>query len=84
MRWAGHVASIGKKRNADKVLVGLPEGKGPLGIPQCRSEDNIKMDFPNGFIVSHAVCLSTKLTKSYSLHVLTYMVIIGCNQNYKL
>jgi hypothetical protein len=27
-----------------KVLVGKPEGKGPLGRPRCRWEDNIKMD----------------------------------------
>jgi hypothetical protein len=27
-----------------KVLVGKPEGKGPLGRPRRRWEDNIKMD----------------------------------------
>jgi hypothetical protein len=26
-------------------LVGMPEGKRPLGRPRCRWEDNIKMDF---------------------------------------
>jgi hypothetical protein len=25
-------------------LVGMPEGKKPLGRPRCRWEDNIKMD----------------------------------------
>jgi hypothetical protein len=25
-------------------MVGNPEGKGPLDIPGCRLEDNIKMD----------------------------------------
>jgi hypothetical protein len=25
--------------------VGKPEGKGPLGTPRCRWEDNIKPDF---------------------------------------
>jgi hypothetical protein len=43
MRWAGHIACIGKKRNANRVLVGKPEGKRPLGRPRCRWEDNIKM-----------------------------------------
>ena len=28
-----------------RVLVGKPEGKGPLGRPRRRCEDNIKMDF---------------------------------------
>jgi hypothetical protein len=27
MRWAGHVAGMGEKRNAYRVLVGKPEGK---------------------------------------------------------
>jgi hypothetical protein len=31
MRWEGHVARIGGKRNAYKILVGKPEGKRPLG-----------------------------------------------------
>jgi hypothetical protein len=31
MRWAGHVARIGVKRNACRILVGKPEGKRPLG-----------------------------------------------------
>jgi hypothetical protein len=44
MRWAGHVARMGKKRNAYRVLVGKPEGNRPLGRPRRRWEDNIKMD----------------------------------------
>jgi hypothetical protein len=36
MRWAGHVARIGEKRNAYRLLVGKPEGKRPLGKPRCR------------------------------------------------
>jgi hypothetical protein len=31
MRWVGHVARMGEKRNMYKLLVGKPEGKGPLG-----------------------------------------------------
>jgi hypothetical protein len=31
MRWAGHVARMGEKRNAYGILVIKPEGKRPLG-----------------------------------------------------
>jgi hypothetical protein len=44
MRWAGHLARIGEKRNAHKVLVGKPEGKRPPGRPSRRWVDNIRMD----------------------------------------
>jgi hypothetical protein len=44
MRWAGHVARIGEKRNAYRILVGKPEGKRLLGRPRCRWVDNIEMD----------------------------------------
>jgi hypothetical protein len=27
MRWAGHVAQMGEKRNSYRILVGKPEGK---------------------------------------------------------
>jgi hypothetical protein len=44
MRWAGHVARMGEERKVYKVLVGMPEGKRPLGRPRCRWEDGIRMD----------------------------------------
>jgi hypothetical protein len=44
MRWAGHVARMGEKRNTYRILVGLPEGKGPLGRPRRRWMGQIKMD----------------------------------------
>jgi hypothetical protein len=44
MKWAGHVARIGEKRNVYRLLVGKPEGKRPLGSPRRRWIDNIKMD----------------------------------------
>jgi hypothetical protein len=44
MRWAGHVAHIGEKRYACRILVEKPEGKRQLGRPRHRCEDNIKMD----------------------------------------
>jgi hypothetical protein len=34
----------GEKWDAYRILVGIPEGKRPLGIPTRRWEDNIKMD----------------------------------------
>jgi hypothetical protein len=40
MRWAGHVARIGEKRNSYRLLVGKPEGKRPLGRPRRRWVDN--------------------------------------------
>jgi hypothetical protein len=44
-RWAGHVAHMGERRGAYMVLVGKREGKGPLGRPRRRWENNINMDF---------------------------------------
>jgi hypothetical protein len=44
MRWAGHVARMGVKRNACRLLMGKPEGKRPLGRPRRRWVDNIRMD----------------------------------------
>jgi hypothetical protein len=41
---AGHVARMGAKRNAYRILVGKPEGKRPLGRPRHRWADNNKMD----------------------------------------
>jgi hypothetical protein len=38
-----HVARMGKRRNAYRILVGKPEGKRPLGRPRRRRVDNIKM-----------------------------------------
>ena len=44
MRWAGHVARMGVRRDVYKVLVGKPDGKRPLGRPRRRWEGNITMD----------------------------------------
>jgi hypothetical protein len=38
------VARTGDGTGVNRVLVGRPEGKRPLGRPRCRWEDNIKMD----------------------------------------
>jgi hypothetical protein len=44
MKWARHVARMGEKRNAYRLLVGKPEGRRLLGIPRRRWLDNIRMD----------------------------------------
>jgi hypothetical protein len=44
MRWAGHVAPMGEKRKAYRLLVGKPEGRRPLERPRHRWLDNIRMD----------------------------------------
>jgi hypothetical protein len=33
MRWAGHIARMGEKRNLYRFLMGMPEGKRELGRP---------------------------------------------------
>jgi hypothetical protein len=43
-RWAGHVAHTGETCGICRVLVRKPEGKGLLGGPRHRWEDNIMMD----------------------------------------
>jgi hypothetical protein len=44
MRWEGHVARIGAKRNAYRLLMGKPEGNRPLGRPRRRWVDEIDID----------------------------------------
>jgi hypothetical protein len=44
MRWEGHEARMGEKRNAYRILMGKTDGKRPLGRPRLRWVDNIKMD----------------------------------------
>jgi len=38
------IRRMGEDRGVQRVLVGKPEGKRPLGRPRRRWEDNIKMD----------------------------------------
>jgi hypothetical protein len=44
MKWAGHVARMGEKRNAYTILVGKPEEKRPPRRPRRRWVDKIKID----------------------------------------
>ena len=43
MRWARHVARMGEERGVYRVLVGKPEGRGPLGRSRRRWMD-IRID----------------------------------------
>jgi hypothetical protein len=44
MRWAVHVARMGEKRNAYRLLVGKLEGQRPLGRLRRTWVNNIKID----------------------------------------
>jgi hypothetical protein len=44
MSWAGHVARMGEKRNAYRLLVGKPEGKRSLERSRRSWVDNIRID----------------------------------------
>jgi hypothetical protein len=39
------VARLGEESGVHRALVGKSEGKGPLGRPRRRWDDNIRMDF---------------------------------------
>jgi hypothetical protein len=43
IRWAGHVARMGEKIGMYRFLVGIPEGKRPLGRPRRKWDYSIKM-----------------------------------------
>jgi hypothetical protein len=44
MRWVGHAARMGDKRNAYRILVGKPEENRSLRKSRSRWVDNIKVD----------------------------------------
>ena len=45
------MARMGEGRGVHRVLVGISEGKRPLGRPTRRWEDNIKMDLQEVVVV---------------------------------
>jgi hypothetical protein len=55
MRCTEHVARLGEKRAAYRILVGRHEGRQPLGRPMCSWEDNIKMDLQE--VVQEGICV---------------------------
>jgi hypothetical protein len=44
MRWSGHVARMGERRDAYRVLVERPEGRRLLGRPMRRGVNNITIN----------------------------------------
>jgi hypothetical protein len=44
MKCERHVARMGHKKNACRILMGRPEGQIPLGRPRCRWLNNFKID----------------------------------------
>jgi hypothetical protein len=44
MRWEGHAARMGEKRNTYRLLVGKTEGNKPLGKPKRRFVHNIRIE----------------------------------------
>ena len=53
MRWAVHVARMEEGRIAFKILTRKPTGKRPLGRPEHRWEDIIRMDLEE-------ICVNTR------------------------
>jgi hypothetical protein len=45
MKWAGHVARMGEKGGAYRILVGRPEGRRPLGRPSIHGRIILKWVF---------------------------------------
>ena len=43
LKWSGHLARMEKGRTSFEILTGTITGKGPLGRPRRRWEDNIRM-----------------------------------------
>ena len=44
MRWAGHVARMGMRRDVYRILVHKPDGRRHIGRPRHRWKDNFGMD----------------------------------------
>jgi hypothetical protein len=40
MKWAGHGAHMGEGRDVNRILIGRPKGKRPLGRPKCRWDEH--------------------------------------------
>jgi hypothetical protein len=56
MRWAGHVERM-KETNANRIFVGKPEGKRPLGRQRGRWVGNIKIDLRQNGDGMEWICL---------------------------
>jgi hypothetical protein len=59
MKWAEHVARMGK-RTTYRILVGKPEEKRPLGRPRYKWVDNVKIylrEREDGVVWPGSICL---------------------------
>jgi hypothetical protein len=59
MRWAGHMACMGDRRDIYRVLVGRADGKRSLGVPGLRWKYNIKVDLTKSGMGSPGLELSS-------------------------
>jgi hypothetical protein len=57
VEWTGDAARMGEKRNAYRILMGMQEGKRPLGTPRRSWVKSIKM---NGMVWIGLMCLMTE------------------------
>jgi len=71
LRSAGYVARMGERRGVYRVLVGKPEGKGPLWRPGRRWENNINLLTPNDDYSGRTAPLTSKrcILYIYSTHI---------------
>jgi hypothetical protein len=69
MRWAGHVARLGEKRNAYRILGEKAEGKRPLGRPRRRWVDNIKIDLREKGRLGSINTMKTKQNRHYCVSI---------------
>ena len=44
LKWADHIAKLGKVKSTFNILTDEPTGKRPVRRPRLRWEDNIRMD----------------------------------------
>jgi hypothetical protein len=70
-----HVARMGKKRNAYRILVGKPEGNRPLGRPRRSRVDNIKMDLV--MLVKPILIIFDRMLSI--VFVMAFMAYVPCN-----
>jgi hypothetical protein len=58
MIWAEHVARVGDRTDAHRVLMRKPEGNRPLERPRRKREDKIKMDLQDVRWIMHWIDLA--------------------------
>jgi hypothetical protein len=65
-------------RNSYKILVGIPEGRGPLGRPGHRWEDNVKIDLKEIYVfLSYLTRLSASRLYSVDGRMINEYGVVG-------